>query len=549
MACYSCDRQVFNAFDRNRKMSSTFADCALAAQSPSSDDEDLYREKTLHSQARQLFPLQEDLADWINKTIGITYLNGENFLDVLDNGVELCQLASVIHDKAREALDQGLIVGPVPTIRGKCWQRAGRGSFFSRDNAENFITFCRNLGVHENLLFESDDLVVHNQPRQVILCLLEVARLATRYAVEPPGLVQLEKEIAAEECDSGLESSMSGAWHFRDASPPLTAHSSKVDPTPATPENDSSAVDNCDAASTKSGDSGRSGSSADTDTDVPLNPTNELDKRVQTITSLLERGCRCNSEKCSRMLKMKKVGEGRYKVAGRNVFIRLLKGRHMMVRVGGGWDTLEHFLSRHEPCQVRLVTPAAQTPPLAPPPAVHPRTARKTSPIISNTKSRPQSSSSAPEPRPLRSARTPTEEKKPFVAAVPKKSRSMSLAHVSSDNKFCGTDRLNKSRSASISGPQQTTQARPRSLHQPTTLYTKKARSMSILMAGDVRKPLSKSASVTGERGAPITQASIEESIRASLEARIADVDSTKKPFLHIKAKYRGSPPREVPPR
>jgi len=22
-----------------------------------------------------------------------------------------------------------------------------------------------------------------------------------------------------------------------------------------------------------------------------------------------------------------------------------------MVRVGGGWDTLEHFLSRHDPCQ------------------------------------------------------------------------------------------------------------------------------------------------------------------------------------------------------
>lgn len=42
---------------------------------------------------------------------GITYLTGENFLDVLDNGVELCQLAAVIHDRAREALDQGLIVG------------------------------------------------------------------------------------------------------------------------------------------------------------------------------------------------------------------------------------------------------------------------------------------------------------------------------------------------------------------------------------------------------------------------------------------------------
>lgn len=43
---------------------------------------------------------------------------------------------------------------------------------------------------------------------------------------------------------------------------------------------------------------------------------------------------------------------------------QLLKGRHMMVRVGGGWDTLEHFLARHDPCQVRVLN-RESTPPLA----------------------------------------------------------------------------------------------------------------------------------------------------------------------------------------
>lgn len=51
-----------------------------------------------------------------------------------------------------------VLTQPVPVIRGRCWENAARRSFFSRDNMENFIQFCRRLGVHENLLFESDDL-------------------------------------------------------------------------------------------------------------------------------------------------------------------------------------------------------------------------------------------------------------------------------------------------------------------------------------------------------------------------------------------------------
>ncbi|CAH0719341.1 unnamed protein product, partial [Brenthis ino] len=638
----------------NRKMSSSFerADCALAAQTPCDDDEDFYREKILYSQARQLFPLQEDLADWINKTIGITYLSGENFLDALDNGAELCQLAAVIHERAREALDQGLIVGPVPAIRGRCWQRAARRSFFSRDNAENFITFCRELGVHENLLFESDDLVLHNQPRQVILCLLEVARLATKFNVEPPGLVQLEKEIALEERDSGLDSAMSGAgWQFRDSSPSPTREKSTTEPLPSSPEpNDAheSVPDNADAESTKSG-----ASDSSSDTDVPLRPTNELDKRVQLVTRLMERGCNCGSGKCSKLLKVKKVGEGRYNIAGRNVFIRLLKGRHMMVRVGGGWDTLEHFLSRHEPCQVRLVTqgrrdvlplpapPAPSTPgpptPASParsptaspspasskhslekepsPPATSPSPASsktsltkessfgtvspadskassisgKASPVDSNlgTKKNGKTPSpldvrrtSTPKPVPAknrsaltlplkdekkspartrkqsapasfstpntptgRSNRTPTELRKSLTSnalvTTPKKSRSMSLA-AQKDNKFCGTERLNQSkkqsRSASLAG-----------VASPGAAGTAGARARrgSAAATGESPRALRKSASAA----AGLTQAAIEESIRLSLEASIADHTSPKKPFLHIKAKYRSPPPREVPPR
>ncbi|XP_045489394.1 GAS2-like protein 3 isoform X2 [Pieris rapae] len=607
----------------NRRMSSSFerADCALAAQTPCSEDEEFYKEKVLYSQARQLFPLQEDLADWINKIIGITYLTGENFLDVLDNGVELCQLAAVIHDRAREALDQGIIVGPVPAIRGRCWQRAARRSFFSRDNAENFITFCRELGVHENLLFESDDLVLHNQPRQVILCLLEVARLATKFNVEPPGLVALEKEIALEERDSGLDSAMSGAaWQFRDSSPPLDKPTKKEKQTLEPNENEVCVEDSVEVASTRSDSS--------SDTDVPLRPTNELDKRVQSITRLLERGCRCGSGKCSRLLKVKKVGEGRYNIAGRNVFIRLLKGRHMMVRVGGGWDTLEHFLSRHEPCQVRLVTPGRRDLlPLAPTPASNtakertspsptnrispnrtttsPSTTEKITPrnsvSPSSSKTSLKESSVSPahskasidspvEPFKQKSKNTPktSTPNKPVVrnrsaltlplnekprkqsapasfstpntpinrpeqrksVPTPKKSRSMSLA-LQNDKKFCGTERLNQARKSSVPDARKTRSQSLAStpINEPKKLlptYGKKTRSMSLATTNDFPKPLKKSLSASST---PVTQAAIEESIRLSLEATIADPTSPKKPFLHIKAKYRSPPPREVPPR
>ncbi|XP_014358934.2 GAS2-like protein 1 isoform X1 [Papilio machaon] len=642
-----------------RRVSSSFerADCALAAQTPCAADEDYYREKILYSQARQLFPLQEDLADWINKTIGTNYLTGENFLEALDNGAELCQLAAVIQQRAKEALDQGLVVGPVPQLRGRCWQRAARRSFFSRDNADNFLTFCRDLGVHENLLFESDDLVLHNQPRQVVLCLLEVARLATRYRLEPPGLVQLEREIAQEERDSGLDSAMStAAWQFRDLTPPPhdtrdtqpeeTRHKNTAEPsTTAQDQNDCQpGGDNTDAESTRS-------DAASSDSDVPLRPTNELDKRVALVTRLLERGCSCSSARCSRLLKVKKVGEGRYNIAGRNVFIRLLKGRHMMVRVGGGWDTLEHFLSRHDPCQVRLVAPAhmAGAPPApAPPPAstgtapltpdlpldeldaklspirISPATSKtsiasrdrsgtttpvdskastsgKSSPtggtapnkkdgvVVSSTpnkarlksaltlpikadvpRARKQSapSFSTPNTPTNRSNRAPGELRKSLTSNTllnaPKKSRSMSLG-VQKDEKPYGAERSGKSKSRSTTATPAPTptlgnrKARSQSLastpvNEPrrsfaaSNGYAKKTRSMSLATTADFGKPLVKSVSLsTG--GAPMTQAAIEESIRLSLAATLVDDSCPKRPFLHIKAKYRSPPPREVPPR
>lgn len=48
----------------------------------------------------------------------------------------------------------------------------------------------------------------------------------------------------------------------------------------------------------------------------------ELDRKVQAATRLMQRNCNCANGKCSK-LRVKKVGEGKYNIAGRNVFVRV----------------------------------------------------------------------------------------------------------------------------------------------------------------------------------------------------------------------------------
>lgn len=48
----------------------------------------------------------------------------------------------------------------------------------------------------------------------------------------------------------------------------------------------------------------------------------ELDRRVQQATRLMQKNCNCANGKCSK-LRVRKVGEGKYNIAGRNVFVRV----------------------------------------------------------------------------------------------------------------------------------------------------------------------------------------------------------------------------------
>ncbi|CAB0041903.1 unnamed protein product, partial [Trichogramma brassicae] len=314
----------------------------------------------MQCESTRLFYFIDKHSDLRSQRFLLFDLTVDNFFETLDNGALLCRLARHIQAKAEEAV------------------KSGRTSV-----------------------------------RHVVLCLLEVVRLSSRnFQLEPSDLVQLETEIEAEQelelhclSDSGISHSSLVSWQYpeepaspTDECPDKMKHSSSAvemstvnnvwmdddsrrTPPPVQHESElrRSVSDNGPRAgsdgvpSDTTEDDWSRGSADDPDevlspssspspsaSDVPdhMGPITELDRRVRRATEEVQKSCHCLTGKCSK-LKVRKVGEGRYHIAGRNVFIRLLKGRHMMVRVGGGWDTLEHFLSRHDPCQVRVLSRAS----------------------------------------------------------------------------------------------------------------------------------------------------------------------------------------------
>ncbi len=136
--------------------------------------------------------IKEDICQWLTRTmhIGIT---PSSFMAHLDNGVVLCKLAKLTQEAASTSQE-------LPSVPIKCNDKAVSGSFQARDNTSNFISWCRDLGVEEAVVFESNGLVDHSDEKRVVLCLLDVARFADRVGISPPELVRMEREI--EEQDS-----------------------------------------------------------------------------------------------------------------------------------------------------------------------------------------------------------------------------------------------------------------------------------------------------------------------------------------------------------
>jgi hypothetical protein len=155
-----------------------------------------------------LWAMLEDETEWLAKLFPDIIITPELFFYALEDGSILCRLANLIQEAADDYGKKNKVKVPAKrfkfhaSIQKKNKQLA---LFKSRENVQGFLTWCRQIGISDSILFESNDVVEADECREgcreVVICLMEIARRASgMFKFTPiPKLIQLEKEIEIEE--------------------------------------------------------------------------------------------------------------------------------------------------------------------------------------------------------------------------------------------------------------------------------------------------------------------------------------------------------------
>lgn len=157
-----------------------------------------------------LYAMIEDESTWLSTLFPDQFINADLFFYALEDGTLLCLLANHIQDMAENYSQRTGKPVPGKKIAFNKSKRGIRESklFHSRDNVEKFLSWCRQQGIPEAILFESNDVVLVDEcrtgGREIVICLMEIARRCSCYEMQQlPKLIQLEREIEEEEFCQG----------------------------------------------------------------------------------------------------------------------------------------------------------------------------------------------------------------------------------------------------------------------------------------------------------------------------------------------------------
>lgn len=159
-----------------------------------------------------LYAMMEDESEWLAKLFPDVVISPEFFFYALEDGSLLCRLANYIQEKAELYSQKQNVPVPGKKFRYHTMSKCGREIklFRSRENVQQFLTWCRSHGIPEAILFESNDVVQVDEYREgcrgVIICLMEIVRKTAKFELdELPQLIRMEKEIEEDEAQGDTE--------------------------------------------------------------------------------------------------------------------------------------------------------------------------------------------------------------------------------------------------------------------------------------------------------------------------------------------------------